>query len=52
MNRRMYYMLGSLLPPGPQGQARSGIGLTISGGAVTFIPPTDPGPALTKVLSR
>jgi 2Fe-2S type ferredoxin len=41
MNRRMRYMLGSLLSPGPKGQASSGPGLTMSGGAVTFIPPTD-----------
>ena len=41
MRRRALYMFGRLLPPGPQGQASSGLGLTISGGAVTFIPPTD-----------
>ena len=41
MGRRAGYMYGVFLPPGPQGKVTSGLGLTISTGTVTLIPPTD-----------
>jgi alkyl sulfatase BDS1-like metallo-beta-lactamase superfamily hydrolase len=41
MSRRAGYMYGVFLPPGPQGKVTMGLGLTVSTGAVTLIPPTD-----------
>lgn len=41
MSRRAFYMYGVLLPPGPQGQVTSGLGITTSTGTPTLIPPTD-----------
>ena len=41
MSRRAGYMYGVYLPPGPQGKVTMGLGLTVSTGAVTLIPPTD-----------
>ncbi len=41
MSRRAGYMYGVFLPPGPQGKVTMGLGLTISTGTVTLIPPTD-----------
>src|SRR5690606_4077094 len=40
MGRRALYQFGSGLQPGPEGQMSSGIGLAISGGTFTLIPPT------------
>lgn len=40
MGRRALYQFGSGLPPGPEGQMTSGIGLAISAGTFTLIPPT------------
>jgi len=41
MSRRAGYMYGVYLPPGPQGKVTMGLGLTVSTGTVTLIPPTD-----------
>lgn len=41
MGRRAMYMYGNLLEPSPQGQVGSGLGLTLSSGSITLIPPTD-----------
>ena len=41
MGRRANYQFGSGLNPGPQGQMGSGIGLGLSAGDITLIPPTD-----------
>lgn len=41
MARRAGYMYGVFLPPGPQGKVTMGLGLTVSTGTVTLIPPTD-----------
>lgn len=41
MSRRAGYMYGVFLPPGPQGKVTMGLGLTVSTGTVTLIPPTD-----------
>ena len=40
MQRRALYQFGIPLPKGPMAQVSSGLGLTISSGAITFIPPT------------
>ncbi|MBC7767285.1 MAG: MBL fold metallo-hydrolase [Phycisphaerales bacterium] len=40
MGRRALYQFGSGLTPGPEGQMSSGIGLAISAGTFTLIPPT------------
>lgn len=40
MGRRALYQFGSGLTPGPEGQMTSGIGLAISAGTFTLIPPT------------
>ncbi|MCL4715628.1 MAG: MBL fold metallo-hydrolase [Hyphomonadaceae bacterium] len=40
MGRRALYQFGAGLAPGPEGQMTSGIGLAISAGAFTLIPPT------------
>jgi len=40
MGRRALYQFGSGLTPGPEGQMSSGIGLAISAGSFTLIPPT------------
>jgi linear primary-alkylsulfatase len=40
MSRRAYFMYGSLLPRGPQGQVDAGLGKNISTGRVTLIKPT------------
>jgi alkyl sulfatase BDS1-like metallo-beta-lactamase superfamily hydrolase len=40
MSRRAGYMYGVLLPPGPAGKVSMGLGLTVSTGAITLIPPT------------
>lgn len=40
MGRRALYQFGSGMPPGPEGQMSSGIGLAVSAGAFTLIPPT------------
>ncbi len=40
MGRRALYQFGSGLTPGPEGQLTSGIGLAISAGTFTLIPPT------------
>ena len=40
MGRRALYQFGSGLAPGPEGQMSSGIGLAISAGTFTLIPPT------------
>jgi len=41
MSRRAGYMYGVFLPPGPRGKVTMGLGLTVSTGTVTLIPPTD-----------
>ncbi len=41
MSRRAGYMYGVYLPPGPQGKVTMGLGVTVSTGAITLIPPTD-----------
>jgi alkyl sulfatase BDS1-like metallo-beta-lactamase superfamily hydrolase len=41
MLRRGMYMYGSLLAPGPRGQASAGLGLATSHGSMTFAEPTD-----------
>ncbi|MGA7579579.1 MAG: alkyl/aryl-sulfatase [Desulfobaccales bacterium] len=41
MARRAGYMYGVFLPPGPQGKVTVGLGLTMSTGTVTLIPPTE-----------
>lgn len=41
MGRRSNYQFGAGLEPGPQGQMGSGIGLGLSAGEVTLIPPND-----------
>jgi alkyl sulfatase BDS1-like metallo-beta-lactamase superfamily hydrolase len=41
MGRRATYQFGTSLTPGPQGQMGSGIGMGLSGGEMTLIPPTD-----------
>jgi alkyl sulfatase BDS1-like metallo-beta-lactamase superfamily hydrolase len=40
MGRRATYQFGAGLTPGPEGQMTSGIGLAISAGTFTLIPPT------------
>ncbi|WSC19707.1 MBL fold metallo-hydrolase [Streptomyces sp. NBC_01766] len=40
MSRRSAYMYGAALPKGGRGQIGAGLGLTVSTGAVTLIPPT------------
>jgi len=40
MGRRALYQFGAGLAPGPEGQMSSGIGLAISAGTFTLIPPT------------
>ena len=40
MSRRAQYQFGAGLPPGPEGQMTSGIGLAVSNGTFTLIPPT------------
>jgi alkyl sulfatase BDS1-like metallo-beta-lactamase superfamily hydrolase len=40
MGRRAQYQFGAGLAPGPDGQMTSGIGIAISAGAFTLIPPT------------
>ncbi|MGD9966775.1 MAG: alkyl/aryl-sulfatase [Hyphomonadaceae bacterium] len=40
MGRRAMYQFGSGLAPGPEGQMTSGIGIAVSAGAYTLIPPT------------
>lgn len=40
MNRRATYMYGALLPRDPKGHVDSGLGKTVSTGAVTLVPPT------------
>lgn len=40
MGRRALYQFGSGLAPGPEGQMSSGIGLAVSAGTFTLIPPT------------
>ncbi len=40
MGRRATYQFGAGLAPGPEGQMSSGIGLAISAGTFTLIPPT------------
>jgi alkyl sulfatase BDS1-like metallo-beta-lactamase superfamily hydrolase len=49
MNRRAQYMYGSLLPPTPKGQVGAGLGMTVSTGNVTLIPPTN---LITKTGQR
>lgn len=41
MSRRAGYMYGVFLPPGPKGKVTMGLGLGVSTGTVTLIPPTD-----------
>lgn len=41
MGRRSNFQFGFGLQPGPQGQMGSGIGMGLSGGEVTLIPPND-----------
>lgn len=41
MSRRAMYMYGNLLKPSPVGQVGSGLGMTLSTGTITLIPPTD-----------
>jgi alkyl sulfatase BDS1-like metallo-beta-lactamase superfamily hydrolase len=41
MGRRAMYMYGNLLPASPAGQVGSGLGLTLSSGTITLIPPTE-----------
>ena len=41
MGRRAMYMYGNLLPASPVGQVGSGLGMTLSSGTITLIPPTD-----------
>ncbi len=41
MTRRAGYMYGVLLPPGPRGKVTMGLGITVSTGSITLIPPTD-----------
>src|SRR5690606_38336724 len=40
MGRRALYQFGSGMTPGPEGQMSSGIGLAVSAGPFTLIPPT------------
>jgi alkyl sulfatase BDS1-like metallo-beta-lactamase superfamily hydrolase len=40
MGRRAHYQFGAALRPGPEGQMTSGIGIAISAGTFTLIPPT------------
>lgn len=40
MGRRAKYMYGNLLPPGDRGSIGAGLGLTLSGGTPTLLPPT------------
>ncbi|TKG69253.1 alkyl/aryl-sulfatase [Prauserella endophytica] len=40
MARRAAYMYGAALPVGPAGQLGAGLGMTVSTGTVTLIPPT------------
>jgi alkyl sulfatase BDS1-like metallo-beta-lactamase superfamily hydrolase len=40
MGRRALYQFGAALTPGPEGQMTSGIGVAISAGTFTLIPPT------------
>lgn len=39
MNRRATYQFGTFLPKGPTGQVSSGIGMAVSPGTMTLIPP-------------
>ena len=41
MMRRSSYMYGNLLPAGPKGEVGAGLGMTVSEGTVTILPPTD-----------
>jgi alkyl sulfatase BDS1-like metallo-beta-lactamase superfamily hydrolase len=41
MSRRATYMYGPLIPADPQGQVGAGLGMTLSRGTVSLIPPTD-----------
>ena len=41
MTRRASYMYGNLLPAEPKGEVGAGLGMTVSIGTVTIIPPTD-----------
>ena len=41
MSRRAGCMYGVFLPPGPQGKVTMGLGVTVSTGTITLIPPTD-----------
>jgi alkyl sulfatase BDS1-like metallo-beta-lactamase superfamily hydrolase len=40
MSRRAQYQFGAGLTPGPEGQMTSGIGIAVSSGTFTLIPPT------------
>jgi len=40
MGRRALYQFGAGLAPGPEGQMTSGIGITVSAGRFTLVPPT------------
>ncbi len=40
MGRRAQYQFGAALTPGPEGQMTSGVGIAISAGTFTLIPPT------------
>ncbi len=40
MTRRAAYQFGTGMTPGPQGQMGSGIGMAVSGGTLSLIPPT------------
>jgi len=40
MSRRAQFQFGAGLPPGPEGQMTSGIGIAVSSGTFTLIPPT------------
>lgn len=41
MSRRAGYMYGVFLPPEPKGKVTMGLGVTVSTGTITLIPPTD-----------
>ncbi|WP_061229879.1 alkyl/aryl-sulfatase [Dietzia cinnamea] len=41
MNRRAHYMFGQRLSPGATGVVSTGLGLSLSGGSVTLLEPTD-----------
>ncbi len=40
MGRRAQYQFGAALTPGPEGQMTSGVGIAVSAGTFTLIPPT------------